>query len=405
MKKDKNFSRKILFYPVLLIAAYYLCSCSLAQVKMNPLPPPPPTAKLRVHVVAVTTGTPPQGFWDMTPEKYDAWMTVNTTKMLSKLGMYDVVPAADVKKVLGESRFAGWEWKRDNWALAKDVAQAVHADYVLCLERSWKLSLQQEMTLFNMHTGMQFSTSGYLTQSRTNDERARAEIVRINYQTLFREAKGDFLRIALQKGRLLSGEKQPEATARAPKPVQEPSTVAEKPAEKVTQGEVKPKEKQLTIAEKQQAFEKELEKAISDKDKKHTGSRLVVYDFDTLEHLKVVGMILTESLREELHKLGGFVLISRENMSQFMEERKLQESGLVNEKQAIKLGEWMAANEAVTGKVAVIGSVSIVQAKRIDLTTLGTIALGSLKCKTGEEDSLLENMPELARLLTPGKNR
>jgi hypothetical protein len=362
-------------------------------------------AKLRVHVVAVTTGTPPAGFWEMVPEKYDAMMTGNTARMLSKLGMYDVVPAADVKKALGESRFAGWEWKRDNWTLAKDVAGALHADYVLCLERSWKLSLQQEMTLFNMHTGARFSASGYLPHDRTNDERARTEIIRINYQTLFREAQGDFLRTALQKGRLLSGEKQPEANAQAPKPVHEPSTVTEKSAEKVTQVEVKPKEKQLTTAEKQQAFEKELEKAISDKDKKHTGSRLVVYDFDTMEHLKVVGMILTESLREELHKLGGFVLISRENMSQVMEERKLQESGLVNEKQAIKLGEWMAANEAVTGKVAVIGSVSIVQAKRIDLKTMGTMALGSLKCKTGEEDSLLENMPELARLLTSGKNR
>ena len=308
--------------------------------------------------------------------------------------MYDVVPAADVKKALGESRFAGWEWKRDNWTLAKDVAGALHADYVLCLERSWKLSLQQEMTLFNMHTGARFSASGYLPHDRTNDERARTEIIRINYQTLFREAQGDFLRTALQKGRLLSGEKQPEATAQAVKP-----------EEKVVQVAVKPKEKQLTDADKQRAFEKELEKAISDKDKKQTESRLVVYDFDTVNSLQVVGMILTEALREELHKLGGFVLISRENMSQIMEERKLQESGLVNEKQAIKLGEWMAANEAVTGKVAVIGSVSIVQAKRIDLKTLGTIALGSLKCKNGEEDSLLENMPELARLLTSGKNR
>lgn len=389
----------LILYPVILIAVFIFCSCSLLQVKMNPLPPPPPTAKLRVHVVAVTTGTPPAGFWEVVPEKYDALMTGNTAMMLSRLGMYAVVPAADVKKALGESKFAGWEWKRNDWALAKEVAQAVHADYVLCLERSWKLNLQQEMTLFNMHTGARFSTSGYLPKSRTNDERARNEIIWINYKTLFREAKGDFLRTALQKGRLLSGEKQPEAAAQAP------STVAAKPAEKVTQVEIRPQEKQITAVEKQQAFEKELEEVILAKDKKHTGARLVVYDFDTVEHLKVVGMILTEALREELHKLGGFTLVNRENMAQVMEELKLQQSGLVNEKQAIKLGEWMAANEAVTGHFAVIGKSSILQAKRVDIKTLGTMALGSIKCRTGEEDDLLGSMNELAqKLIQPKKN-
>ncbi len=126
----------------------------------------------------------------------------------------------------------------------------------------------------------------------------------------------------------------------------------------------------------------------------------MVYDFDATEQMRIVGLILAEALREELYKLGGFVLVNRENMAQLMDERKLQQSGLVNEKQAIKLGEWMAASEAVTGKIAFIGSSSILQVKRIDIKTMATLSLGSLKCKTGEEDELLTNMPELARKLT-----
>ena len=143
-----------------------------------------------------------------------------------------------------------------------------------------------------------------------------------------------------------------------------------------------------------------MEAALLVKHQKQDGARLIVYDFDAAESLRVVGLILTEALREELYKLGGFILINRENMAQVMEELKLQQSGLVNEKQAIKLGEWMTANEAVTGQFAVLGKSSVLQAKRINIKTLGTISLGSLKCKAGEEDELLGNMPELARKLT-----
>jgi hypothetical protein len=153
--------------------------------------------------------------------------------------------------------------------------------------------------------------------------------------------------------------------------------------------------------EKQIAFEKELEEEIFTKDKKQgsDGTRLIVYDFDAAESLRIVGMILAEALREELYKLGGFVLVNRENMVQVMEEYKLQHSSLVDEKQLIKIGQWLSANEAVTGMLAPLGATSILQAKRIDIKKMSTIALGSLKCQTGHEDELLDNMPLLARKL------
>ncbi len=152
---------------------------------------------------------------------------------------------------------------------------------------------------------------------------------------------------------------------------------------------------------KQIAFEKELEEEIFTKNKKQgdVGKRLIVYDFEAVERLRIVGLILTEALREELHKLGGFVLVNRENMMQVMEEYKLQHSGLVDEKQSIKIGQWLAANEAVTGLLAPVGDTSILQAKRININKMSTVAFGSLKCQAGKEDELLNNMPLLARKL------
>jgi len=416
MKADKSFLGKktaIGIYPVLLIAVLFLSSCTMSQIKMDQLPLPPPTAKLRVHVVAVTSDTPPAGFWKVSPEEYVANMVRQTGRMLRNRGMYEVVPAADIKHVMGDLKIAGWEWMNNNWALAKETGKALHADYVLCLERSWKNHLQQEMTLFNLHTGRHFSVANYLPNHWNSNDRAATEIILINYRILFRDAQSDLLQTALRKGRGASGKAKQVSvgkdiktaeTAKADVPAKPRDVVIPKEETQVALPaprplKAKPQGKQMTVEEKQLAFEKEMEAALSAKNKKQGIAHLVVYDFDTIEQLKVVGMILTEALREELHKLGDFTLVNRENMVQVMEELKLQQSGLVNEKQAIKLGEWMAANEAVTGHFAVIGKSSILQAKRVDIKTLGTMALGSIKCKTGEEDDLLGSMPDLAQKL------
>jgi hypothetical protein len=395
---------------VLFILVLFSATSILAAVKISPIPPPPPTAKLRIYVVAVTSGVPKRGFWQVPQEEYAERMAKYTEIMLKNQGIYEVVTAADVQTVLGGQNIAGWEWIHKDWALAKEAGKALHADYVLCMERSWKINFQQDMTLFNLNTGRQFNVSNYLPP-RWEKENANIEMIRINYRTIFRDAKEDFFHTALTKGKLSQGEMKPvtatkeagdvkpEIVAKGETPQKAENTASLKttePAKSLTP----PPESDLQKKEKQLAFEKEMEAALLGKNKKQKGAQLVVYDFDATEQLRIVGLILAEALREELHKLGGFVLVNRENMAQVMDERKLQQSGLVNEKQAIKLGEWMAASEAVTGTIAVIGASSVLQAKRIDIKTMGTISLGSLKCKTGAEDELLNNMPELARMLT-----
>ncbi|MGO9139809.1 MAG: hypothetical protein ACLP9S_06255 [Syntrophales bacterium] len=63
----------------------------------------------------------------------------------------------------------------------------------------------------------------------------------------------------------------------------------------------------------------------------------MVYDFDAVERLSVVALILTDALREELFILRRFLLVNSENMMQVMRELKLQHSGLVDEKEFVQL--------------------------------------------------------------------
>ncbi len=412
MKLSKDQLRKkmtVKVWLVLYVLVFFLSSCMLSSVKLNPLPQPSPTAKLRILVVAVTSGNPPGNFWKVSQEEYANNMARQTARMLKNRGVYEVVPTSDIQTVLGERKIANWEWMGNNWALAKEAGRALHTDYVLCIERSFKVNLQQDMSLINLRTGEKFNVSNYLPKRLANDQATTAMIL-VNYRTIFKSAQSDLLKTALNKGKAASEKMKPLASGKREGDVTQPvdeqpivtakKEIAEEPQEIIVSAKAKPQEKQLTAEEKQIAFEKEMEAVLTAQTTKQYGSHIVVYDFDSAESLRIVGLILTESLREELYKLGGFVLINRENMAQVMDELKLQQSGLVNEKQAIKLGQWMAANEAVTGNFASLGSLSVLQAKRIDIKTMGTISLSSLKCKAGAEDELLTNMPELARKLT-----
>ena len=156
---------------------------------------------------------------------------------------------------------------------------------------------------------------------------------------------------------------------------------------------------ELKAADKRKEFEKKLDHELQTETPAIDKAKLVVYDFDTVERLNVVALILTDALREELFILGRFSLVNRENMMQVMQELKLQHSGLVAEKEIVELGKWLAANQAVTGRLAMLGNSYVLQAKRTDIKTMGTLGLGTLMCSSGQEEELLSGMPILARKL------
>jgi curli biogenesis system outer membrane secretion channel CsgG len=132
-------------------------------------------------------------------------------------------------------------------------------------------------------------------------------------------------------------------------------------------------------------------------------TRLAVYDLNTSEPFKIIVQILSEALREEIFRMGAFSLVNRENMDQVLNEMGLQQTGLVEEGQAVRAGKGLAAAQIVLGQFGVLGSTSVLQVKRIDVETQGTLAVGSLRCSHGREEELLAGLSDLARKLAGKK--
>lgn len=440
------------------LMALLLTACS--NIKVSTIPPPHPTAKLRIYVQAVSTQQSTKGKWGKSLEEFSYRQVRAIENILKESGIYEVVNDDDVDAVLGEQQPTRWELERGNWALTRQIAGALHADYALIVERGISYRPMDsffEAVLINATTGKRFGVSLQFFDHQKGEKRWPPKTPRAAYRELFRDAKADLLGTAIRKSRLSVLEptvtaqvlplddtkkqippldKKPESPAIAKSTEEKELALREK--ERAERERLK-QEKALARGEKERA-EKDLFKQGDDTKKKAsasdqiapapilaktipaatteggsriidiesvfvedapagTGERLVVYDLEAADNLRPTALILSESLREELFKFRRFSLVNRENLLQLMDELKFQQSGLVDEKQAVQLGKGMAANQVVTGRFGPLGGSYILQAKRIDVQSLGTKALGSLKCKQGDEELLLEQLPALAKKL------
>lgn len=415
--------KKMLLHCRATVSVLMLCLLAIlsgcAEIRLNTLPSPPPTAKLRVVVLPMTTGHHPLGAWRVSEKDFAEYQYRSVSRMLQIKGIYSVVPREEVLAVTANREIEGWQWARQDWKLAKEAGRALHADYVLIYERTYAGSIVNKLVLISLSTGRVFEETMLMPEASGSHLAAMGnpvEIVRTAYREIFMAAKGDMFSTAIRKGRAISPpteRKAPErstfdATKKRPHPAAGPIERM-KPPESET-----PKTPPFASPPAAAVKAKDARAGEPGKDKLTAGlqatidrqqvdtagrRRLVVYDFDAVGQLDVAAMILTEALREELHELGRFLLVNRENIVQVMDELKLQQSGMVDEAQAVQMGKWLAANETVTGKLAQLGNLYVLQAKRTDVKTLGTLGIGSLKSSAGREEELLNGLPSLARKL------
>jgi len=422
-----NLSRTIILFATLLFLLFIVNAC--AGVTLKTIPAPPPSAKLRVYAIAVSN-KPESRPWHyaLSHQQFENFMIHEVGNYLRETGIYDFVSQDDIKVVLGNKMpgdDAYW-WFRNDCELLKQIGKGLHADYAMIVARYFNVNASYKMILVNLKTGSQYSASGGLVVLWDGSNAARGKKILQNlYQKIFYDAKGDLLATAIRKGQALQKEdigkpaspelelalapppiKQvpqppaPEKKAPSPLTPPEPKLDVSKPAPfpQMTQAAL-PAPADVDALNKRRDFEKKLEKELAEDAPATDKAKLIVYDFSSVEQLNVVSLILSEALREELFMLGQYLLVNRENLQQVMQELKLQQSGLVDGKQMVELGKWLAANQAVTGRLAMLGSSYILQAKRTDIRTLGTMGLGSLKCSAGQEEELLKGMPGLARKL------
>ncbi|MBU1966011.1 MAG: penicillin-binding protein activator LpoB [Proteobacteria bacterium] len=378
-------------FSVLLILASLL---SCAQIQVASIPSPSQTARLRIFVYPLS-GELQKGAWGKSHEEFAEGQIKRAEKMLERTGIYDVVNNADVQSAIGTSQPTRWQLQSNDWALTRRIANAVHADYALIVERGLvgRGNFFWENVLINTTTGKEFGV--YLSFWGNIPENTPKKA----YQELFKDAKEDLLATAVKKSRAPSrdrGAASPEEAGQKSAPAHGPENFAtlQKPEQKPTQKPVVPAGTALTASRVIDT------RTISfDDEPAGKGERLIVYDLEATENLKITALIISECLREEIYKLGRFTMVNRENMLKVMEEMKFQQTGLVDEKQAVQLGKGMAADHIITGRLGALGGLSILQAKLIHVQSFGTSAIASLKCKQGEEEALLDQLNQLVKKL------
>jgi hypothetical protein len=370
-----------------LVRAYWLVAilffamvAGCAEVQVRSLPAPPPTAKLRVFVVPISTGPG----WMNPHENYAKNMIAVTQRHFGRMKIYEVVPEENLKLVLGQSWYSeqDWmgRWSKNHWELARKAGKGLHAEYGVFTERYRKEKVFfWRLVLVNIETGRKFDVwmpvpGGMAPQYQ--------EMIQASYGEIFRQAKEDLLATAIQKGR-----------ARAPGSFPQPSVPpAGKPGSSERQALP---EKPGSSIDLEQIRKAEASAA--------GRTRLAVLDLNTSEPFKIIALILSEALREEIFRMGAFSLVNRENMEQVLNEMGLQQTGLVEERQAVRAGKGLAAAQIVLGQFGTVGSTSVLQVKRIDVETQGTLAISSLQCPKGREEELLAGLSDLARKLTGKK--
>lgn len=384
--------KKTSFILVLLLAAI-LNSCAEKQIYLKSIPAPPQTNKIRVALIIIYepfyTNIYGTGLsYKVSYEDLIKIQSINLSRFLIQQGFYEVVPEEDLRAVLGNQRPTWKQLEVNNWDLAKQIAAKLYANYVLMFERGVEARFFFcKINMINATTGALYSVQedvkGGFIQNEAN------EIIKKAYRNLFTKANRDMLATALEKAGEKTIHSESSTTPKILEPFikKDPMTINEK-----TEQDQKKKENETEKG-------RVLEPLIQTKKIPDSRSTLIVYDFDADANMKVVALILTDALREELHKIGSFELLNREDLNKISQEWRFQTSGFVDEKESVKIGNLIGARESITGRLVSLGNTYILSAKRIDIQTLKTKNISSIKCPKGNEEELLKSIPILAKKL------
>ncbi len=397
-----RFSKRFIY---LLTVASFLLLNSCAEIQLKAIPPPSTTAKLRVYVRAISGPFPYQGgaaAWDSSHKEFEARQIDGTEKFLKQIGIYEVVPKEDVKKVLGGQNRSYIEMAKNNWALTREIGKALYAEYVIVIERRAEpdkmsgVEIYLAINLINTSSGKLYEACTRMDKFDSASFERRVEIIKKLYRTVFLSAKQDMFETAIRKSDNMYTQDEEIAVVPKPEPPpiqQAPPSIPEKPI-------ILPEPKLIAVAPKPEVAKpidaisvKPMHEEVSGK------NRLVIYDLEAPEQYRTVALIITEVLREELFLLNRFILVNRENLLDVLREMSLQQIGLIDEKQAVKAGKGLAANQIVTGSLRILGKAYLLNTKRIDVETFATLGIVSSRFAQGEEEDVLSRLPGLAKTL------
>jgi hypothetical protein len=346
---------------VLFIIALTAIPVTSAAVDVKTAPPPAPTTKLRlfVHLFTLVSSDIRQGVsWPTSDEDYVA----NQIGSMDKFGIYDFVNQSDIKAAIGDQNIGYGQMERNDWSLAREIGKGLHADYVMVISRKKQRGMQGvdflfEAVLINTETGRNFRTGYKLERTISADVKELAERNKEAHRTIFSLAKEDLLATAVKK----SSAFVPKSSAPPMRP--EPVTAAPGPGP----GE--------------------------------GAKKVLVYDFDSNEQYRTVAMILAEALREQLLALKKFAVADLNELQKVRKNAASQGTEPIDEKQAVSMGKEVAADQVVTGRLALDGEAFVVQARRTGVEPVTTLGRASLTFKAGQEGEVMKSLPKFSREL------
>lgn len=351
------------FVRILLLSLLFLfiASCTSQPIILKEIPRPTDSPRLRVFVQPLESETR----WRTDYRTYAKMTLEKVEKVWFDTGIYEVVQADQVDAVVGTYR-KYMPWGKDNYDLAKRAARALWAEYAMLVEREFLgEDYYWSTTLINARTGAVFKVSMNVPGGSRGSYQF---IIRASYEQLFKDAKEDMLVTARLKSHSFAG--VPPGYDDLPSSPTEVSRNLE-----------------FSTSKKEQTAES-------------PHFYVAVYDLDAAVKDELISRILSEAFRFELVSLKRFQLVSRETLGEVLEEMALQQSGLIDEKQAVKVGHGLAAQQIIVGVFGTVGKMSVIQVKRIDVETQKTVGIGSLKCETGKEERLLDGMAGLAAAIS-----
>jgi hypothetical protein len=407
--RSYNFPAFLLF----LMSVLVLSAC--AAIRIVPIPSPSATTKIRVYVQPFSTVHQGKRDWGTSHEDFVKKQIRLIEQHLAQTGIYEIVSTEDVYAAIGDQSITRYRMELNDWAVAKKIGRALHADYIMIMERG-TATLNKEKYFFsaliNVETGAKFGVE--YSVARRGIQGQMNEIIRASYRDIFMSAKNDLLATAIRKGQRIG---LPVTGGTAPGPFttpkiqqeegqQLPRTVApEQRSAQIRAQQPLPASESLAPAghpapsEQDWLKKRDVEDVLTQNEPVTEGAKLVVYDLDASEQFRTAALILSESLREEIFRLRKFILVNRENMDMILKEMALQQTGLINEKEAVRMGKGIAANQVVTGRFGFFGKTYVLQAKRIEVETFVTLGFATARFIQGHEDDAFVKMHEFATRL------
>lgn len=131
------------------------------------------------------------------------------------------------------------------------------------------------------------------------------------------------------------------------------------------------------------------------------GSRLAVavLPFDASKSAAMYKDGVTDEMINQLVNLRRFKVIERSAMDKIVAEQKLQASGFVDDKSAVKLGKIAGADALVIGSISVADGKVKISARLVDVETAETIIAEDALSENAAQESIDNTVSNVATLL------